>query len=214
MKSLSCQRCERAIPLETLDLKKGRGHCSFCKSTVRFQFQEGLEPEVLRLPVGFSIKRDAEHTQLVIAWFNSNFYGMFGLALFVSIITLVLWNLFDALVLKILFGICLGFALYVFYYAFVVLLNRSKVSVNREQVKVSVGPLPWVGAKSLVANQIKRIGIEQTVRGGSRSRMDFSWIVYAQMTDNQKHTVLDGMDKNGALLVEGEIKRVLGRCAA
>lgn len=211
MNALKCPRCERAIAAEELNLKSGRGRCGFCKTTFHFHYQETPEPLLKHIPEGFKIERGVAQTQISIAWFNARIYAMLILAALIGLVVYVYWGSTDSTILKVMMGAAVGFALYTLYYALAIALNSTRLMATPEQLTVKVAPIPWSGTIDLQASEIKRIGREQTQTEGTPSRIAYSHVVFAELINNQQRVLIDGLNKQGAQLIEEEIMHAMNR---
>jgi hypothetical protein len=209
MKPLKCLRCTREIPFEVLKLETGRGSCKFCGTPFRFHYQAEPEPKLVALPDGFSINREGNQTQIAIAWFNSSLYGMFPLALVLGFGAYGLWNQFDSLFWQGFLTLGVLFGLYTLYYAFAVLVNKTQILIHSDSLQVKAGPIPMGGNVQLNVSQIKSISHEQKLKQGEKSKVAFSYVVFARGIGDVRTNLVDGLDVSGARLIESEIKQVM-----
>jgi len=90
------------------------------------------------------------------------------------------------------------------------LVNRTRVTVGSGAVDVRIGPLPWLGAKRVEANEITQVFGEE-VRTQTRSGTNSSYRVNVITPQNRKLVLVSGLaGADMALYIEQEIEKVLG----
>lgn len=95
------------------------------------------------------------------------------------------WTFFLAIPgLHIIVGIALG------YYVIAASLNRTRVSLDRYELRIRHGPVPWWGNRRIIAGRVRRILKE---RDGCESNGKHHYLLCMVLDDNEKHRLVSGL---------------------
>jgi hypothetical protein len=103
-----------------------------------------------------------------------------------------------------------GAGLGISYFTACRFLNRTVVDVSPREIRVTVGPLPWPGNRTVSPMQVAQVFREEIVRQTKNGR-SITYNVSAALKDQSKVKLLSGLDSpDQALFLEQEIERHLG----
>lgn len=84
----------------------------------------------------------------------------------------------------------LGF--YVFYYGLTGLVNRSVLTINTNELRVRVGPLPWPGRLSIDRSQIYGLTISKSTRKDSSGNKHHTYTINALLKTQRVQPLISG----------------------
>jgi hypothetical protein len=103
-----------------------------------------------------------------------------------------------------------GVGLGITYFTACKFLNRTVVDVSPREIRVTIGPLPWPGNRSVAPLQVAQVYREEIVRN-TKNGQTVTYSVSAALKDGKKLKLLSGLDTaDQALFLEQEIERHLG----
>ena len=229
--TLTCPECN--APLEPPP-NRTQFFCSFCGSTVVIppeyqQTKDAIETQAEPLRAApdlskFEIQKHGD--QLTISWSWRSWLLLF-LIPFALFWNGIAWTVGGAFFLAGigalgnggggigLFGAVfaiphLSIGLFLIYLILAMIFNRTTISVDRDELKIHHGPLPWRTPKPIPCDAIEQLYVKQKVSHNNNGT-SVSYQLHALMTDGKSQKLLDNnQDENTPLAVERMIEVHLG----
>ncbi len=223
MVELNCKKCGAPIESKDINLEMGLARCAHCGTVFSLKNLSGskmsgsVARRTARAPVPMPKNVEVFDTgtgwQISYRWYAPKYIGMIIFTLF--------WNGFmcawHAISLSMgaymmsVFGLLhtvIGIG--VAYFTLAGFLNRTTITVELGLLTIQHGPLPWVGNKHLLDEDIKQFFCKEKV-SHSDSGTSYSYDVYADLRDGESKKLLSGLNSaEQALFIEQELERYLG----
>jgi hypothetical protein len=217
---VTCKQCGAPIGAEALNLDRLVAKCAFCNAV--FSFADQLEPAeqprpaaerfAVPMPKGFDVQARTGQLQIVRKWFS-------GLYIFLTVFTLF-WNGFMVVWFTIAltqgiwpmaaFGTLHGaVGIGLLYYTLAGYLNKTVIQVDRRELTITHGPLPWPGNRRLNPFDLAQLYTRERLHH-HRNSTSTTYEVYAILQDGTRQKLLSGLHEiEQALYIEQEIERFL-----
>lgn len=224
MKAIVCRNCGAGIDAGSIDNSLGLATCSHC----------GTLHDLPRAPIndssdsaGKTAPAKPERVEVALPEKFNIHRGSDGLQ-----ITWPVGGLFPGLVLLVIAG---GFAyvamtsgmllllipvVAIVYFAATRAFNKHRIRVDKSQLHVTQGPLPWAGNQRVPSSQITQLyTTEHKTRAqpqgddkhDQKVQISIYYRLIAKTKDNKHITILNGLnDPLQALWLEQEIEKLLG----
>lgn len=229
---LSCPSCGGPIPASDVNIQQAIAKCSRCDTVFRIDQQlppvkELREQPDVPLPKRFRV--DDLGTELVISW------SWFSPAIFFLLFFCIFWDGFLVVWYSIVLGLGLGglggekgpsgwpllfMAIFpvlhvavgvgLTYFVLASFVNRTTVRVDRGELTIRHGPVPFPGNKTLLTSDLTQFYCSETVHNHRRSS-SVSYELNAVHTDGSKVKLLSGLTElDQGLFLEQRLERFLG----
>ena len=217
--ALKCPSCASSLRAEDLDQSRGIITCSYCRALMTVPESLGISPPPppkpqVPLPDRISLKETMHGLEVRRRWFTPAalfllFFCLIWDSFLISWYTVALRPGAPLLMLVFpLFHVAIGVSLT--YWTLATLFNTTVVSVERGDLKVSHGPLPWAGRIRVPAVDLSQLYCKEKVRHGKNGPR-YSYEVWGALSNGaSRKLVAAGLGKEQALFIEQEIERVLG----
>jgi len=97
------------------------------------------------------------------------------------------------------------------YWTIAQLKNQTTIVIDAGVLTVQHGPLPWVGDKTVPADQLAQLYCEKVITYRTRTQSDISYRLNILTTNGQKITLMSGLKTvEDAQLLERRIETYLG----
>lgn len=210
-----CPKC--GAPLEEKDLlpEEGSVRCEYCGalSVVERPVEPTPERAALPLPDRFRVETGSDGVVLIDAWKTPMHFAFAAGGLVCFAAPFVAAAAAGAagggfLLAAELFMACP--ALLMVYYGVAGLLNETRVRAERRLLRVSIGPVPWPGSKTIPVDEVRqlysRVTMTVTDAGGTRRICG----VFVRARGGKDVRLVGGLDPKQALFVEQQVERALG----
>jgi hypothetical protein len=227
---VKCVSCKKEIPAEDVNLDTSLAKCRGCHAVFDFteQVKDGSPPPKRRdrgeiaLPKNLVVAEGMQSLDIVRKWargpaffflFFSGFWNSIVLVFVVAAASGMMkdggdgfgWFIWVFLTPFILIGLGTGYA------ALALLLNKTKISVEGTELKVSHGPMRWPGAKTLDAAQVAQLYCAEYVAYKQNNSPVYRMKVHAMMLDGSRVDLISGIEEvNQALYLEQILEKHLG----
>lgn len=232
---VKCVGCEREIPAEDVHLERVLAKCGACHAVFDFSDQVGKagappsEEKLKRdrgdipMPKNLTVNEGMQTLDIVRKWgkgpgcFLLFFSGFWNSVVSVFVVGAATGTLKDEggmgpgcfiwvfLTPFILIGLGTGYA------ALALLLNKTTIKVEGNELSVRSGPLRWAGNKTLDASQISQLYCAEYVAYQQNKQPVYRFKVHAMMLDGSRVDLIPGCEDAGqALYLERLLERHLG----
>lgn len=217
--ALKCPSCASALRAEDFDSAQGIVTCSYCNALMTLPGRTadsaaGPRPR-MPLPDRVSLKETMHGIEIQRRWFTP-------VALFLVFFCIV-WDGFllfwytaamagpgTPWAVKMLPLVHVAVGVAVTYTTLATLINTTRVLVDRGQVEVSHGPIPWLGNVTMQAAKLDQLFCKEKITRG-KNGPHYSYEVWTALQDGSaKKLVAAGLDKEQAIFIEQEIEHALG----
>ena len=98
------------------------------------------------------------------------------------------------------------------YWAAALLINSTRVEVDRQRLRVAHGPVPWPGRKEVAVADVAQLYVGWEVYRAPRTgRRSYTFTLRAQLTRGGDEVLVGGpLDADRAKALEGVLERQLG----
>ncbi len=144
-------------------------------------------------------------------WFQPMAFFMLFFSLFWNLITLVIAGVMAAegnfpwpLSIHLLAGLGVG------YYTLSLFLNKTRITVNRQQLSVVHSPLPWWGNRTIPSRELEQVFVIQSGYKKSGSKTTLLYAVRAKLRGNKSSSIVESLaSEQQALEIEKLIEQYL-----
>jgi hypothetical protein len=215
---LQCPSCASPIPAEALESTDEFITCAYCGSLTTLPGRRRGVPfqerPPLALPPGMAIQATPHGLVLTRRWFT-------WIVLFLIPFCLV-WNGFLITWYSVALStqapaMALGFPLihvgvgvFLTYYTLATLINRTRLSVERGELVIRHGPLPWFGYRRVPGILIDQLYCKAHVtqgKNGPHTQYQL-WMIHTQGKHEKLHA--SSLSIEQALYIEQQIEKALG----
>ena len=232
---IRCVGCSKEIPAEDVHLDRVLAKCVSCHAVFDFSDQVGKPGAIpseekrkrdrgeIPMPKNLVVDEGMQSLQIVRkwsrgpAWFFLFFSGFWNSIVSVFVVAAASGMMKDEqgmgpgcfiwvfLTPFILVGLGTGYA------ALALLLNRTTIKVEGNELKVLNGPLRWPGTKTLDASQVSQLYCEEYVAYKQNNSPQYRFKVKAILLDGARVDLIPGCEDAGqALYLEQLLERHLG----
>ena len=214
---LRCPRCDAAIPPEDVHLGNLLAKCRGCLEVFKFAIPENAGPVPIAtglpqgaMPEGVTIEDEPDARRIVHAWYTSRAWGLLFFCVFwdvgVGAFTAALlygywanadppdnvpWVLFLAVP-----GIHILVGVWITYYCAATFFNETLMEVTPESVRVTHGPVPWIGEVELPTAAVRQVYGEPHWSGNDDGKRRYR--VMAVLADGRSVELIGGLDEKSA----------------
>ena len=224
--SLACPTCRAPFQAKDVRLDLALATCHACGAVHDLSGRKGLEsPGALAkklsprprvgLPRRFQVDTTDSSTRISWRWFGPKYlftaaFCVFWDCFLVFWYTKALGSARTPLPMIFFPLIHVGVGVGLTYYTLAGFLNRTRIDVDRERVRVQLGPLPWKGSLELPSQQLKQLYVEESVKL-HRGTQTVTYNLMALDQVGAKVKLVSGLDeKDHALYLEQELEHQLG----
>lgn len=218
MSELRCTSCAREIPPASVSEAIQAARCPACSRLVDLTRERGsarLQRQPLATPAPERWKVEDGVLAFSASWRWFDLKGLFLIPF------MLFWNgILFAMAMgvseglkhpeRLLFGLAVPHVwvgLGLLYSTLANLLNSTRVSVRDGELRVSKGPLPWLGNRRVGGGELTQIFVVEK-RGGKGAP---SYELCASTREGKKIALLSGIDSHDkALFLEHRVERALG----
>ncbi|PTL81726.1 hypothetical protein [Vitiosangium sp. GDMCC 1.1324] len=173
---LHCEVCQAPLRAEDVRFDLALAKCHVCGAVYDLvgrkarmpttESQHGLAPHRPRVarPTGLREEENDQYTVLSWRWFGLNhvFTALFCAAFFTISCTVMVPSVVDAPLavwpfLLLFLSLHLGVGALLTYWALAGFLNTTRVRVNRGEITINHGPLPWPGNRTVPAQGLTQL---------------------------------------------------------
>ncbi|MDY7230752.1 hypothetical protein [Hyalangium rubrum] len=224
---LSCEVCHSPLRAEDVRLDLAVAKCHACNAVYDLSGRKArglsaqrpeklpLRPKVA-LPSNFRVEEDGPTTRISWRWFNPLTHLFLAFFCIAWDGFLVVWygialNMEDKPIIMILFPIAhVAVGVGLTYSTLTGFVNRTRIEVNRDQLTIRHGPLPWRGNQDLPGRQLTQLYGEEVARTNKGSTT-YSYDLLALDREGRKVKLLSGLtEKDQVLYLEQTLERKLG----
>jgi hypothetical protein len=215
---IRCPRCDAAIPPEDVHLGNLLAKCRGCLEVFKFAAPEAPGPVAVApdpprqaMPEGVAIEEESGARRIVNSWYSSKAWTILLFCVFWDLIAGAVggsvlyeywtdparpgwppWVFFLAVP-----GLHIVFGVWVSYYCAAAFLNETVVEVTPESVRVTHGPVPWVGNVELPTADLRQVYCEPQWCGNGPDRSP-RYRVLAVLADSRSVELVGGLDGKAA----------------
>lgn len=217
---IHCKQCATQIPAEHINLERMLAKCPACHAVFSFaeEFPEArvhsspVKPRDLPKPKRVEIGHRGSKLEIQRRWYHPIYWALAGFTLF--------WDGF----MVVWFGIAFSqgeWTMAAFgtlhgavgvgltYWVLAGFLNTSLIRVDRLQLQVSHGPLPFPGV-TLPRSQIRQLYCKEHVQRGKHGSRSHTYALYAVTHGGGQHKLTGNQQEPEAVwYLEQEIERFL-----
>lgn len=217
--ALKCPSCGSNLQLQDFDLANNVVKCSYCAALMplgehnqRQERDAGSKPQVA-LPHRMTMQETPGGIEIRRRWFTP-------LAIFLVFFCLS-WNGFlvgwysiafkghTPLAMKLFPIVHVAVGVFLTYYTLALFVNTTRVAVDRGQLRVAHGPLPWAGNKTMRVEEVDQLFCKETIKrtkNGIHTRYEV-WIALKSGLVTKLLADLEARDQ--ALFIEQQLERHL-----
>ncbi|MBI4803297.1 MAG: hypothetical protein HY796_12320 [Elusimicrobia bacterium] len=216
---LNCPHCSWTIPAENINIQTAIAKCGSCSAVFGFADKApGAVPfgskRAVEMPKGYSVDHVGTGLEITRRWRSWKYLALLGFCIFWDGF-LVVWYFIaftkgGPLVMKLfpILHVAAGVALT--YTAIAGLLNRTRITVNTAEVGIKHFPLPWLGNRLVMRQEIDQLFCEEKIRHG-KNGVHYSYNLSAVLRDGKRLKLVSGLDTpEKALFLEQQIEGYLG----
>lgn len=223
---LHCETCHSPLRAEDVRLDIAVAKCHACGEVHDLSGRKASEqagvpsrPKLVRakaaIPARFQVEEQATSTHISWRWFGATHLAMLAFCVFWDGF-LFFWygSLLSAKnppLIALLFPLLhVGAGVFLTYSTLAGLLNRTDIDVNRTELTLRHGPLPWPGNRTIPGRSLAQLYVEEVVktRKGGQS---VAYHLVAVDREGRKVKLLTNLDeKDQALFLEQMLERRLG----
>lgn len=219
--SLHCPDCGGVLSVDGIDAEHNRINCTHCHHSFGLQYDSSsndIVPYKLA-PAGMEIFQLAGQIEVDLKWskslstFSRSFFFLFSglwnvILLPVAISLLLSGNAATLLFLSLHLMVGIG----TFLYAISTVVNKTKVTVNKDEIRISTGPLnfPWVRDTIIPADEINQLYVSRYTIGSVNGDPRYAFGLYAIAKDGKTTPLIKGMNLETQRYLEAEFERFLG----
>lgn len=214
MNDLYCPQCRNVIAPSDINAREGVAKCGRCGEVFRGEQSSPEPPQpALPRPAGIIIVPKGEELLIVRRWFNPIWFiflvmcpifPILGIKFFAEIYRPEHGIALNGLCALLHFGVPLAFL----YMSLAQLINRTEIRVDRRQMMIWNGPLPFTRNRTIEVTRINQLycGMEN---GGEDSSVTYG--VYLVMKGGDRQPLCKGMRAQAqAQYIEQAIEQHLG----
>ena len=221
---LTCPSCGAAIAAEDMNLERAMARCRKCSELFGFADQVDCarqsylggrampRPEI-GMPRRFSVE-EGPPLRIVRRWLSGKAFFLVAFSLIwngvlaVFIAGIVAGNV--PLHVLAFLSLHLAAGIFIGYYTLCLFVNRTRVEVDGERLRVSHGPLPWPGNRDLGVAELSQLWSRERV-SRSKNGTTVTYEVHAALKSGSVVQLLSGLDApEQALFVEQQLESRLG----
>lgn len=218
--ALTCPSCQVPFRPQDLDLERSVARCAQCSSAMDLAWQDDgptrlAHPLRPRVPIPERFVDREEAGRYVISW------PWFKPQLLLQLLFVIAWNSFLYVWYRgaldnektnwgqILFPIAhVAVGVTLTYSTLAGFLNRTTIETTRGRLKISHGPVPWLG-RELPVSSIQQIFCEARVVNGENNSTTY-YDVSALLKDGKKRKLITNLtDLDQALFVEQRLEKAM-----
>jgi hypothetical protein len=216
---INCKQCGAQVPAEHINLDRLIAKCTSCHSVFSFADQiedttsvQPVERVAAPMPKRFEVNTSGGRLEITRRWFSFKF-------IFLTFFTLF-WDGF----MVVWFGIAISQGIWpmaafgtlhgavgigLLYYVLAGYLNKTVITVDKRELAIAHGPLPWFGNKQMNPKDIEQLYCKEKIHHSRRST-NYSYEVHAILRGGTHEKILSGLDESEQVLyIEQEIERFL-----
>lgn len=214
---LRCARCDAAIPPEDVHLGNLLAKCRGCLEVFKFAVPESPGPVLVAtglpqgaMPEGVTIEEKPDARRIVHSWYSSKVWGIllfcvfwdFGVGTFTAALLYGYWTNPDPpdnvawVFFLVVPGIHNVAGVWITYYCVAIFLNETVVDVTPEFVRVTHGPVPWIGEIELPAADVRQLYGEPHCWGNEDGKRRYR--LMAVLADGRLVELVGGLEGKSA----------------
>lgn len=232
---IACSTCAKEIPVEDINLDRMLAKCRSCNSIMDISPQVGNPAQALFPVMGsgsdpspapaLEVERGGDGLVIVRRWNRKHATPMLLFSgLWIAIVTVVgagiLYGTRQTLArtgpsgyagLLLTFSPFILIGLGTGYGALGLYLNRTTIRLLDRELSVSHGPVPWLGGRSVDADQIKNLSCRQYIAYIQNRIPQYRFLIEAGRRDGRPVRLVKGIDHLGqALELKALLEKKLG----
>lgn len=209
--TLECQVCRSPLRAEDVDFELSLAKCQACNAIYNLRGQRPSPRPKAALPERFQVEEHGQGTTISWRWFRA--YHVF------LVFFCLMWNGFlfswyfvaltheTPLAVKLFPLLHTGAGVFITYMTVAGFVNRTRIDVSRDELRIQHGPLPWAGNRTLSGRELSQL-YGQEVRG---SKGSVSYSLFALDKQRRQVKLLSGLDgKDQVLYLEQALEQRLG----
>jgi hypothetical protein len=217
--ALKCPSCASPLKADDVQLAQGIATCSYCRAVMTFA-GPGKEPWLERprapipLPPRVTLRQTMHGIEIRRRWFTPAVLFLIVFCVFWDGFLVVWYTMAFAakgpLLMKLFPMIHVAVGVAVTYSTVASLFNSTRIAIERGEIKVSHGPVPWPGKVTLHSDQIDQLYCKEKISHGKNGPR-YSYELWMLLRDgSQKKLVAAGLEKEQGLYIEQEVERTIG----
>lgn len=202
MMRLSCSHCSAPLEAANVDLRSGFARCTACGSVLRLSsLAEDAPAQAARAPAprpaSVQVEEGMGAVTFRMRWFSFK-YLFFAFFCVVWNGFLVFWYFLAfqdglPLVVKVFPLLHVAAGVWLTYSTLAGFLNTTVLRLDRGELSVRHGPLPWPGTQRLPVHSLSQLYCEEKVTR-TRNGPSHSYGLSAVLTTGEKRKLLGGLD--------------------
>ncbi len=217
---VNCPQCGKNVPGENINIEKCIAKCPSCSSIFQINGYQPKDRAAITLPRFMTLESGENMLTITRRWISGSIYGLVLLCL--------AWNGVFAMMVFVAFrsgskGIPLFFLIFfailglagiiILYRTISAFVNRTTITVDRNLLAITHGPLPWFGNKQIRSQKIEQLYTKEVIKKahGSRHSDVKRYELRAILTTKTAVKLLAKLDgPEQALFIEQEVEKFLG----
>lgn len=216
---LSCPLCLQEVSAEDINLVREVAKCSACNNVFSFsdklrEFAAASAPrQTIDTPSRFQIQNGPDGFSIIRPWFRPAvffflFFAIFWNAIVGSFVVKIVmsgnWGTLWPASFHILAGLAVG------YGCLAMFINRTRISVTYDVLRVQHGPLPMPGGKVVPRSDVKQLYSDERVTYGKHGR-HVRYGVKVILRNGGEIDLVDGLsERKEALFIEQQVEKFTG----
>ena len=220
---ITCPSCNAAVAAGDVNLERAMARCRQCNEVFGFAGKiegtrdpylgRGLPRPEIPLPKCFRIE-DGVPFRIVRRWFGPlAFFLLFFSAVWNGVVGAFVVGIVEGHIPKpvlAFLSLHLAAGVAVAYFTLCLFLNRTRVEIDGDRLRVRHGPLPWPGNRDLGTSELKQLWSRERVTRG-KNGTSVTYEVHAALSSGGVVRLLSGLDSpEQALYVEQQLESRLG----
>jgi hypothetical protein len=217
--ALQCPSCSSPVPQEALDDEQGHLKCGYCGALMLLPRSASrppafLERPALALPPGMTVNHTPQGLQITRRWFSLAFLFLIPFC--------IVWDGFlvfwyanalktgapTAAMLLPLIHVTIGVG--ITYWTVASMINKTYLSIERGELIITHGPLPWFGYRRIPGIMMDQIYAKSHVTHGKNGpRTDYQ-LWHVNNTGRHEKLHANSLTMDQALYLEQQIELALG----
>ena len=215
---LQCPSCASPLPADALESQEEFIKCAYCGSLATLPGRRRAMPFQERppqaLPLGMEIQPTAHGVVLTRRWFTWVVVFLIPFCLVWDGFLLVWYGMAlttDAPAMALWFPLVhVAVGVFLTYFTLACLINRTRLSIERGELVITHGPLPWFGYRRVPGVMIDQLYCKAHITHGKNGpRTDYQiWMVNTQGKHEKLHA--NSLTTEQAIYIEQQIEKALG----
>jgi hypothetical protein len=216
--ALNCPSCASPLKADDLHLAQGIATCGYCRALMTIPgARSSGEVEHARHPISMpkrvNVRQTMHGLEITRRWFTPVAFGLLLFCVFWDGFLLFWYGAAFAtngpLAMKLFPLIHVAAGIFITYLTAATFLNSTRITVERGEVKVSHGPLPWPGNLTMRADAFDQLFCKEKINRG-KNGTHVTYEIWAALREGAHQKFLSaGLERDHAIFIEQEMERAL-----